>query len=164
MAAIDRDLLLAEVKFYLGYLSEEEPGPNVLPDSIILSTAEIIILKVGDDDEFYAEVKCKTIKACAEQNQAMAAIDPNRGLRREESNKREIEWFNTDPVDFWGDYLDRLPTLCAAFGYCDLPSPNKGRFYTSVALPIRYPAGSKQIGSYDRTADCDGRPNYDDYE
>lgn len=162
MAAIDRDLLLSEVKFYLGYLSPEEPGPNVLPDSIILSVAESIILEVGDDDVYYAEVKCKTIKNCATQNQAMSTIDTTRGIRREESNNREVEFFETNPVEFWQDFLDRLPALCCSFGYCELPSPSRGRFYVSVAKPIRYPAGSREIGTVERKANCDGSPIWDD--
>lgn len=161
---IDRELLLSEVKFYLGYISVEEAGPNILPDAIILSTAESIILKVGDAAEKYAEIKCKTLKACAEQNLAMSSIDPSRGLKKDKSNYREVEWFNTDPTDYWQDYLDSLPTLCNTFGYCELPSTYKGRFYTSVAKPIRFPAGSHQIGSLESTARRNGRPDVLDYD
>lgn len=161
MAAIDRDLLLAEVKFYLGYVDEFNPGMNVLPDATILTIAESIILEVGDDDLFYPEVKCKTIQACAIQNQTLSKVNRGRGVRREESNKREVEFFNDDPSTYWQDFLDMLPSLCSSFGYCDLPSAYKGRFYTSVAKPVRYPAGARQIGSRENIAYPDGEPKVD---
>ena len=140
MAAIDRDLLLADVKMFLGYISEEEPGPNVLSDASILVVAESVILKVGDDDEFYPIVLCKTLKACATQNKVLATIDPNRGLRREESNKREIEWFDTDPVEYWKDYIAGLPELCETFGVDVVASKHTGVFYANVSRPVLAPA------------------------
>jgi hypothetical protein len=141
MAVIDRDLLLTEVKFYLGYVDEFNTGPNALPDSVILSIAESVILEVGDDDLFYAEVKCKTIKKCAVQNKVLASINRGRGVRREESNKREVEWFQgSDPVAYWTDYINMLPELCSSFGYCELPSASAGGFYANISRPVVAPA------------------------
>ena len=158
MAAIDRDLLLAEVKFYLGYVDETNTGPNLLPDSVILTLAESVILQVGDDDVYYAEVKCKTLEKCAIQNKVLATINGGRGIRREESNFREVEWFNgADPVNYWKDYLDSLPDLCNSFGYCNLPSKYAGALFANVSRPVVSPACSDfyKMPTYSNNCECD---------
>lgn len=158
MAAIDRDLLLAEVKFYLGNISEGDTGPNVLPDSIILSLSESVILQVGDDDTLYAEVKCKTLEKCALQNKAMATLNSRRGVRREKSNLREIEWMDgVDSGSYWDDYLKALPDLCNSFGYCYLPSKHSGALYANVSRPVVAPSctGYYQMSTISNTCTFD---------
>ena len=151
MASIDRDKLVGSVLFYLG-------DANVLPDEIILATCESVILEVGDDDEFYPEILCKSIKACAIQNKVLSTTDNRRGIKREKSHNREVEWYKTNPTEYWKEFINSLPELCAAFGYCGLPSVYKGMFISNVAVPVRYPAGSPQVGTVESTANCDGEP------
>jgi hypothetical protein len=159
MAAIDRDALLAEVKFYLGYVDETNKGPNLLPDSIVLSLAESVILEVGDDDDvYYAEVKCKTLEKCAIQNKALSTIKGGRGVRREESNFREIEWFQgADAINYWQDYLDNLPDLCKSFGYCPLVSKYAGALYANVSRPVVAPSCPDyyKMPTYSNDCECD---------
>ena len=151
MAAIDRDKLVDSVIFYLG-------EANILPDEIILATCESVILEVGDDDQFYAEILCKSIRACAIQNKVISTTNSGRSRKREKSHNREIEWYKSDPSDYWKEFIDYLPELCASFGYCGLPSAFKGMFITSVAVPVRYPAGSPQVGTRENRANCEGEP------
>lgn len=158
MPAIDRDVLLADVKKYVG-------DANTLDDATILELAEDVISEVGDDDTYYKKVRCLTIKKVAEVNQAMATVGLGRGIKREESYDRVIEWSNgSDPVTYWGDFLDRLPKLCSALGYCGLNSRYAGRFKVNVATPIRVPAGAPEYGTVERRADYNGKPIIDDYD
>lgn len=149
---IDRDKLLADVKFYLGPL-------NQLDDDRILEIGESVIQEVGDDEENYPEVLCKTLKKCAQLNLQLATVNPSKGLKRQKSYNRELETHQDyNPVDYWNDYLNRLPQTCAALGYRDLPSRYSGMFKANVATPIRVPAGAPEYGTVERTADCYGNP------
>lgn len=141
MPAINRYVLLEEVKFYLGHTDECSEGAsmNRLPDSIILSIVDSVILEVGDDTQYYAEVKCKTLRDCAIQNKAIAKLNVGRGVRREKSNFREIEYFNSNPSKYWDEFLRTLPELCSSFGYCSLPSPYAGALLAGISRPVEPP-------------------------
>jgi len=133
MAAIDRPTLLADVKKYLG-------DANALDDATILELGEEVISEVGDDDEYYKEIRCKTLKAAATVNQALSTVELGRGVRKEESYERLVEWQNgSDIADYWGDYLDRLPRLCEALGYCGLTSNAGVGFFANVPTTIVVP-------------------------
>lgn len=110
MATIDRDQLLQDVL-------EIMPVSNQLSDSMILRLAEGVIAVVGDDDIYYSEVLCKTLRACGIQNAAKASVD-NRGLKKDKTYDVELEFYNTGSNSFWKDWVDLLYTeVCPLFGY-----------------------------------------------
>lgn len=116
MAAIDRQTLLTDVKMWL-------PATNVLTDEQILVLAEQVISEVGDDDEFYEEIRCKTLRSCGEVNKSLASGNGMKGVRRQKSYQRELENHeNYDPASNWADWLDNLPCLCNSLGYDGLAS------------------------------------------
>lgn len=158
MATIDRIKLLTDVKKYL-------TEANILDDETLLELAEDVISEVGDDDTFYKEIRCKVLKRAAEVNQALSTTDLGRSVRREESYERVVEWFEgKDAVDYWEDYLKRLPKLCSALGYCGLNSRYGGMFKVNVATPIRVPAGNEEYGTVERFAKDNGKPITDEYD
>lgn len=158
MPTIDRPTLLADVKKYLG-------GANALDDTTLLELAEDVISEVGDDDTFYKEIRCKSLKRSAEVNKALSITDLGRGIKREESYERVVEAFNgRDISKYWEDYLDNLPSLCVALGYCGLSTRYSGMFKANVATPIRVPAGAPQYGTKERLAEYTGKPIVDEYD
>lgn len=158
MAAIDRPTLLADVKKYL-------TDANILDDATILELAEDVISDVGDDDTYYKEIRCKTIKKSAEVNQVLYTVDGGRGIKKEESYERLVEFQNgSDPSKYWEDYLNRLPQLCTALGYCGLNSRYGGMFKANVATPVRIPAGNCEYGTVERLAEYNGKPIISEYD
>lgn len=133
MPTIDRSLLLSDVT--------EELGPaNTLSDSRINAIGESVISKVGDDDTFYPEVFCKTLRDAAVLNRQRAISAQGRGVKREKSYDREIEWFETvDSVDYWDQYLDSVGDVCILYGYNGLSSPAGLGFYAHVGPEIKVP-------------------------
>lgn len=107
---IDRDQLLADIKFYL-------PDSNILTDPQLLVIAENVIAAVGDDEDYYAEVLCKSLRACAVVNKSKATVDTD-GTKKEKVGDVEIERFQTTAgQSVWDDYIDSLNDLCPTFGY-----------------------------------------------
>lgn len=158
MAVIDRPTLLADVKKYLG-------DANVLDDATILELGEDVILKVGDDDTHYKEIRCKTLKATMELNKHFSITDGSRGIKKEVSYEREVEYFNgSDFSKYWQERLNDLPDLCALLGYCGLKSRYYGMFKANVATPVRVPAGNSEYGTVERKADYNGKPFIDEYD
>lgn len=120
MTPIDRDQVLQDVKYYMGYLSSAETGPNKVPDNRILSLIESIILKVGDDVKNQPDVTCATLKSCAKQNLAFSTLDHTGNIKRDKSNFREFEYFNgKTSEEYWSDYLNNsVPIFCEIMGAC----------------------------------------------
>lgn len=143
MAAIDRDVLLASVLTWL-------PSENTLTDAQILELAEEVISNVGDDDIYYKEVRCKTLKAVGTANMSNSSLDS--GVKREKTYMEEVEYYNMLNANMWGKWLDNLPCLCADLGYTGLPSKNTGAFYANVATNISIPCGADPYGSLDDLA------------
>lgn len=132
MPTIDRVLLVAETKEELG-------AANVLSDSRLTTIGESVISKVGDDDTYYPEILCKTIRDSAIRNRSRYALNTDQALKRLESNERVVEWYGADPVSYWDNFLDMLPDLCATLGYCDLSSSSGLGFYGNISPEITVP-------------------------
>jgi hypothetical protein len=124
---IDKDQLCSDVCSWL-------PSENQLTESQILSLAEIVISNVGDEEENYAEVRCKTLRACGEMNKQMAVTSTS--IRREKSLNREIEFYQGNSKKNWDDWLKSLPTLCANLGYTDLAAKSSYGFYGNISPPV----------------------------
>ncbi len=108
MATIDRAQLLADTKFWL-------PPDNTLPDDSITTINELIISQVGDDDIYYAEVLCKSLKAVAQKN--LSDLQPSMsGLSKEKVGDVEYGYFKGASTG-WQDYIDSLSDICPLFGY-----------------------------------------------
>ena len=141
MPAIDRDQLLGDVK-------EELSQANILSEARILAIAESVILKVGDDDQYYPEVFCKTLKGAAELNKARAVIHSKRSFKREETYERVLERFpNFDPVKYWDEYLKSVGDVCIAYGYNGMRSGVSYGFYANVPTKIVAPRCNNPYGS-----------------
>ena len=136
MAVIDRDKVVNNVLFYLG-------DANCLSPDMILDICNSVILKMEEDDEkYYPDVLCLTLKNTAIQNKAMATLNTGRGVRREKSNNREIEFFNGNATEYWDEFLTALPDLCSSFGSCCLASRSAGMTYFNVSRPVTPPTSS----------------------
>lgn len=116
MAAIDRDQLYSDTVLYL-------PDANVLSEDEIRNINSLVIENQipEDDDQYYSEALCKSLRWCALANQSKYVVDSN-GVKREEVGEVEIEFFNTRE-NIWKDYIDSLKDLCPLFGY--IPDWNK---------------------------------------
>lgn len=106
---IDPNQVLEDVKLWL-------PESNVLTDDQMLAIINLVIQEVGDDDENYAEVLCKSLRAIALANQAKYSVDVS-GKRKEEVGDVEIQWFEGSSHDVWGNFIDSLKDICPLFGY-----------------------------------------------
>lgn len=107
MAAIDRPTLLADTKLWL-------PDSNVLSDAQISFINESVITSVGDDDQYYGEVLCKSLQACANANKALTTVDSG-NVTRERVGSVEIYYDSQE--DTWSKYIAALPNICITFGY-----------------------------------------------
>lgn len=136
---IDRELLLEKILFWLPVDS------NVLTDEEIMMLAESIILQVGDDEKYFAEVLCKTLYAVAIANEARQSM-VNAGIKRERVGRvSEIEYFGGVNASFWKDYIqNKLPHICPLFGYRAPSTPgikiNPGK---KIRIPACRPCKSK---------------------
>lgn len=141
MAVIDRQVMLAHVLDYL-------PQENILSDDIILTVIENVILRVGDDDEFYSEILCKVLQAVAHLNKSKAGMSQG-SVKREKSHGREIEWFESSGFHSWDSFLDSLPDVCLYLpgGGYDMRSTKSYGFYANVADPVRAPKKSRAYGT-----------------
>lgn len=136
MAVIDRDKVVTNVLFYLG-------DANQLSPEMILDICNSVILKMEEDDEkYYPDVLCLTLKYAAIQNKSMSTLSTGRGVRREKSHNREIEFYSDNPSKYWTDFLDSLPDLCSSFGSCCLLSRGVGVVHFNVSRPVTPPTDS----------------------
>lgn len=107
MATVDRAKLLADTKLWL-------PDTNTLSDAHLTSINESVISAVGDDDQYYGEILCKSLQAAAAANNAMASVD-SANLQRERVGN--VELYYDSKHETWRDYIANLPAICAIFGY-----------------------------------------------
>lgn len=108
MATIDRDKLITDAHLWL-------PVQNVLTDQEMLSIAELIIAKVGDDEVNEAEVLCKLLGAVANVNGSKATVSLG-GLKRQKVRGHEKE-YTESVANIWKNYKKSLQQICPIFGY-----------------------------------------------
>lgn len=133
---IDPNEVLTEILLYL-------PDSNVLTDSELILIITSVITAVGDDDELYPEVLCKSLKKISLINQSKASS--SYALKREKVNMGEYEWNtgSTTPSDMWRNYInDVLPDICKAIGYS-----------YSIAIGIKVSPG-EEINPLSNCDDC----------
>lgn len=139
MPTIDRDDLLNTT---LGWL----PQANTLTDQQLLTLAEQVISRVGDDTEHKPRIYCETLRSAAEANKALSSVNSN-NVKRHKSYMEEIEWFDSGDANVWDAFLDSLNDLCPiAFGYTGLRSKGASMIKINVADPIEIPCGSVPYG------------------
>lgn len=112
MAVIDRAQLLTDTKIYL-------PDANILSDTEISSLIDVVVdTQIPEDDDiYYGEALCKTLRLCGIVNKSKWVTD-DQGKRREKVGEVEVELFESSSGDPWGDFLKSLNTLCPmVFGY-----------------------------------------------
>jgi len=105
--AIDRDVLYADTVLYL-------PEDNILTEGQIRTINEQVIALDGieDDNAFYSEVLCKSLKRCALINAAKSNVD-GAGLKRDKVGEVELEFFDgASPHTSWRKYIRGLAQLC----------------------------------------------------
>lgn len=106
MAQIDRDQLLTDTKLYL-------PESNVLSDTQLSGIIDNVVdYQIPADDEiYYSEALCKTLKVAALLNRSKSSVDDS-GLKKEKVGQVEYEKYNVSFVDAWTDYLNSLSDVC----------------------------------------------------
>lgn len=112
MALIDRTQMLADVKAYL-------PEANTLSDSVLSNIIDNVIdvqipdgqTQPIDDDIYYSEDLCKSLKAAAQLNKAMFAVDGS-AKKREKVGDVEFEQFEGAARFSWDDYIKSLADIC----------------------------------------------------
>ena len=129
MAAIDRVQLLSDVKLYL-------PDENVLSDDILNNIIDSVIANQipADDDQYYGEALCKSLRAAALLNKSKYSVD-GANIKREEIGEVEIERFDRGNQSIWDDYIASLVDLCPIFGYTGLSS-TIGMVINSGTTPV----------------------------
>jgi hypothetical protein len=138
MAAIDRETLVIDVKFWL-------PSDNTLTDEVIAVINEYVITQVmtlrgvtdeEDEDLHYAEVLCKSLEANALKNMTSQAVGTSSyRVKREKVRHHEKEYVDspTSNRTNWRDYIKDLVNICPIFGYS--PRARVGIF-VSPGLPV----------------------------
>lgn len=112
MPIINRNLMLCDAKEYL-------PDDNALTDLLISNIINNIIdvqIPDGqtvpiDDDLYYSEDLCKTLKASALLNKAKFSVD-GAALRKEKVDGVEIEQSQAAARFAWDDYVKALSSIC----------------------------------------------------
>ena len=121
MATINRAEILEDVKFWL-------PINNTLSDANLNKIIELVITQVGDDNDNYEEVLCKSLKTCAAKNKTDAGVDLG-GLKRQKVGTFDEEYFQGASISGWDDFLKALPGLCSStIGYT-FSTEGIGRIY-----------------------------------
>ena len=147
MAVIDQDKLLADINCWL-------PDANTLSDNQLAFIAQSVTAEVGDDNENYGEVLCKSLKACAEMNDAMAAVDDGNITRERVGN---VETYYDSKAETWKAYITSLPTICSLFGYelagtigmkVSTGNVNGGKAQTELERCEEATTGSAQTSSF----------------
>ncbi len=112
MALIDRDQMLSDLKAYL-------PEENALSDTLLRNIIDNVIdyqiprgQKVPiDDDIYYSEDLCKSLKAAAQLNKAKFAVD-DATIKRDKVDNVELERFEGASNYAWDDYIKSLSDIC----------------------------------------------------
>jgi hypothetical protein len=132
MATVDRDRLLLDTKTWL-------PSSHTLSDSMILALNETVILRVGDDDSKYPQIRCEALKACATKMMVDYPVTST-GLKRDRTGEFELEYYNTTGTNFWKDYVSTLMTdVCPLFGYSPTKDTTVGRSKSVPYIMSVYP-------------------------
>lgn len=114
---INRATLLEDVKTRMR-------SDNVFTDSQMQGFISYLVTSIGDDDDNYSEILCKSLRTIAENNAALATeTGAYKKIRTEEL---EEEFYQGSNANTWDDYLGRLDTLCASFGYTELETYTTG--------------------------------------
>lgn len=137
MATIDRNQLVADVKFWL-------PDQTTLSDEDILQIGELVIAQVGDDSQYYGEVFCKTLQLCLEYGKGIHE-GTSSGKRRERVGGVEVEVDDFQSVDAWQSRLDNLSGICPLYGYTPTTASNTVQRIGGASLP-----SSVGIGWFDK--------------
>lgn len=121
------------------------PESNVLTEAQMLNIIDRIILSVGDEDEKYGEVCCKSLKVIGEVNLAKVAVDRG-SLKREKVGDHEEEYLSAPNSNgSWQDFIDSLSDLCPImWGYS--PKTTTGIYISTTPLtnplcPLSYSDG-----------------------
>jgi len=112
MAIIDRNKMVCDLKEYL-------PDANALSEILLNNIINNVIdfhIPDGesapvDDDEFYSEDLCKSLKASALLNKAKFAVDGST-TRKEKVDEVEVEQFEAAARFAWDDYIKSLSDIC----------------------------------------------------
>ena len=125
MATVDRDQLLQDTKDWL-------PSQFSLPDSMVLAINENVILRIGDDDVNYLQIRCECLRANATKMMVEFSVNTS-GLKREKTGEVEVEWYNTSNINPWKNYIDSLYSdVCPLFGY----NPTKSTIVLGMSSSI----------------------------
>ena len=108
MATIDREVLLADLNFWL-------PSSNKIDDTGLTKISDLVITAIGDDEDNYEEILCKSLKACANKNKVDSNVASDT-LKKFKYGGTEEEYFRTSNGG-WESYIEDLPELCLSFGY-----------------------------------------------
>lgn len=120
MAAINRTELLEDVKMYMR-------SDNVFTDAQMNKMVDYVISVVGDNDDNYEEVLCKSLRSIAVNNKAKSSdVGQQKSIRTEDL---EEEFFKGNNNSSWDSYLDSLDDVCASFGYTELEAYTTGFMY-----------------------------------
>jgi len=156
--AIDRDVLYADTVLYL-------PEGNVLTEGQIRTINEQVIALDGieDDNAFYSEVLCKSLKRCALINAAKYDVD-GAGLRRDKVGEVELEFHEKVSPYTWRKYIRGLSQLCPflpgggyspAYGMGIQISPGCFPDVNPPPVNATYPEGTVTC-TYDSACTCPG--------
>ena len=106
MAVIDRVQLLSDTKLYL-------PDDNALSDDLLNNIIDSVILNQipADDEIYYSEALCKTLRAAALLNKAKFAVD-SANIKREKVGDIEKENYESTSRFAWDDYIKSLADIC----------------------------------------------------
>jgi hypothetical protein len=114
VAIIDRAQLLSDMKLYL-------PPQNVLSDTELANIGESVITQVGDDEDNYPEVLCKSLRAAAIVNQSKTIVSSST-LESEKVGGISQKLIAGAGENAWPKYIKSLSALCPILGYTGLPS------------------------------------------
>ena len=126
-STVNMNKLLADVKFWI-------PESNNLSDDEITMLINLTINRVGDEDEKYAEVACKSLKLAALKNQSAYYVDVS-STKREKTGDVEIERFEGSGADPWKEFIKSVnDEICPLMGY-NLPT-SIGLFINSKPVKL----------------------------
>jgi hypothetical protein len=138
MPEINIDELVCDLKDYL-------PSENELSDNQLESLAtNIVENKIKEnDEEYYAEALCKSLKVAAIMNHMNHTISDS-ALKREQIGKVHYEYSEDNQKNKWKEFERSLPKLC--------PYLPKGGYSIPTAIGILVKKGDEvKITSCDDT-------------
>lgn len=134
---IDTDAMNAHLISFLPY-------ENELSDSELEDIVTSVITIVGDNEDNYSEVLCKSLRNAGIINKAKSSISVG-SIKREKSHQREVEFFNSDPGELWDSFLNSLVDVCPILpgGGYTIPSRTGVGFYANVSEKVTIPRSRK---------------------